>query len=227
MTRSHIRIHIPIQTYPNTGGSWIPPSYRFLVPPLLLTSSSFPPSFLSSPPAHPPFFPPAHRDGGRGEGVMRGSLGGHIGSWWALLGVIGLSCGFFSARYRPSVHCTWFLPNFVEFGRLLKNDLGDEKIMMPNNQLSSYLFDYWALIFFEYISVSGAERGSFWSKKKFKKLINKDFRAFFLKTVFIFSRPQFSKIWISETGYGSRLIPRYFRKKMGGSIPKMSSQQPF
>ena len=149
-------------------------------------------------------------------GVLGGSWGGHIGSWWALLGVIGLSCGFFSARYRPSVHCTWFLPNFVEFGRLLKNDLGDEKIMMPNNQLLSYLFDYWALVFFEYISVSGVERGSFWSKKKFKKLINKDFRAFFLKTVFIFSRPQFSKIWISETGYGSRLIPRYFRKKMGG-----------
>ena len=92
MTRSHIRIHIPIQTYPNTGGSWIPPSYRFLVPPLLLTSSSFPPSFLSSPPAHPPFFPPAHRDGGRGEGVMGGNVGhgvvilGHGGLFWGSLG---------------------------------------------------------------------------------------------------------------------------------------------
>ena len=60
----------------------------------------------------------------------------------------------------------------------------------------------------------------FGAKKKFKKLINKDFRAFFLKTVFIFSRPQFSKIWISETGYGSRLIPRYFRKKNGRFNPK-------
>ena len=168
----------------------------FLLPSLPPVFSPRPPSLLSPRPPR----------GWAGGGDPPGSFGGHWVEFWF----------FFSTKYRPSVHCTWFLPNFVEFRRLLKNELGDEKIMMPNNQLLSYLFDYWALVFFEYISVSGVERGSFWSKKKFKKLINKDFRAFFLKTDFIFSRPQFSKILISETGYGSRVIQRYFRKKMGG-----------
>ena len=118
---------------------------------------SLPPSCPLPPPTLPSLPPPTGRVGGGRcpPGFFWGSLG------WVLV--------FFSTKYRPSVHCTWFLPNFVEFRRLLKNDLGDEKIMMPNNQLLSYLFDYWALVFFEYISVSGVERGSFWSKKKFKK----------------------------------------------------------
>ena len=223
MTRSHIRIHIPIQTYPNTGGpESLPPTAFLSLPCSWPLPPSLPPSCPLPPPTLPSFPPPTETVGGG-----RGSWGGHIGSWWALLGVIGLSCGFFSARYRPSVHCTWILPNFVEFGRLLKNDLGDEKIMMPNNQLLSYLFDYWALVFFEYISVSGVERGSFWSKKKFKKLINKDFRAFFLKTDFIFSRLEFWKILISETGYWSRVVRCYCRKKISRVISEMSSQQPF
>ena len=195
--------------------SWIlpfPAPDPFLLPSLPTFLSPRPPSLLS----------PRPPGGGRGEGVMGGNVGhgvvilGHGGLFWGSWRVMGWVAVIFGTRYRPSVSCTWFLPNFVEFRQILDIDLGDEKIVMPNKQLLSYLFDYWAALFFEYISVSGAERGSFWSKKKFKKLINKDFRAFFLKTDFIFSRPQFSKKLISETGYGSRVTQRYYRKKMGG-----------
>ena len=140
--------------------------------------------------------------------------------WWCLRRPWMFLLDFLALDIDQSVSCTSFLLIFVEFWRLLKNDLVDGRIWCQIINFWRISFNIDPLCFLNISAYPELKEDHFGAKKSLKSQLIKILEHFFWKPILFFLGQSFEKFWFSKPVSDPELSNAIVEKKSPGYSQK-------